>query len=131
MAKLIHAMVRVFDEARSVDFYDKAFGLKIADRYDFESFTLVYLSNPESDVEVELVLNKDRTEPYSHGDGYGHVAFSVDDLESEHARLEKLGLAPEPIKEILRDGALLARFFFVNDPDGYRIELLQRQGRYL
>jgi lactoylglutathione lyase len=130
MAKLIHTMVRVLDEARSVDFYDKAFGLKVAGRFDFDSFTIVYMSNAEADHEVELIVNKGRTEPYGHGDGYGHVAFVVDDLEGEHDRFEKLGLAPEPVKEIQNNGTLLARFFFVNDPDGYRIELLQRQGRF-
>lgn len=130
MAKPIHTMLRVLDEAKSVDFYDRAFGLKIADRFDFDDFTLVYLRNPEADFEVELTVNKGRTEPYTHGDGYGHVAFAVDDLDGEHARFETLGLLPEPIKEFHRDGSLMARFFFLNDPDGYRIEMLQRHGRY-
>jgi lactoylglutathione lyase len=130
MAKLIHMMVRVLDEARSVDFYDKAFGLKVADRFDFESFTLIYLRNAEVDFEVELTVNKGRTEPYQHGDGYGHAAFAVEDLDGEHTRFEKLGLNPNPIKEMYRGGSLMARFFFLSDPDGYRIELLQRHGRY-
>jgi lactoylglutathione lyase len=130
MAKLIHMMVRVLDEARSVEFYDKAFELKVADRFDFDSFTLVYLRNPEVDFEVELTVNKGRTEPYQPGDGYGHIAFAVEDLDGEHARFEKLGLNPNPIKDFHRDGSLMARFFFVSDPDGYRIEMLQRHGRY-
>lgn len=130
MAKPIHTMIRVLDEARSVDFYDKAFGLKIADRYDFDDFTLVYLRNPEADFEVELTVNKGRTDPYQHGGAYGHIAFVVDDLDGEHARFIDLGLAPNPIKEFHRDGSLMARFFFVTDPDGYRIEVLQRHGRY-
>ena len=130
MAKPIHMMVRVLDEARSTDFYDRAFDLKIADRFDFPEFTLVYLRNPEADFEVELTVNKGRAEPYKHGDGYGHVAFAVEDLDSEHARFEAVGLAPEPIKEFYREGSLMARFFFVTDPDGYRIEMLQRHGRY-
>ncbi len=130
MAKAIHMMVRVLDEAKSVDFYEKAFGLQIADRFDFDDFTLVYLRNPENDFEVELTVNKDRTEPYTHGDGYGHVAFAVDDLDADHARFESLGLKPNPIKEFHRHGTLMARFFFVQDPDGYKIEMLQRHGRY-
>jgi lactoylglutathione lyase len=130
MAKLIHMMVRVLDEARSVEFYDKAFELKVADRFDFDSFTLIYLRNPEVDFEVELTVNKGRTEPYQPGDGYGHIAFAVEDLDGEHARFEKLGLNPNPIKDFHRDGSLMARFFFVSDPDGYRIEMLQRHGRY-
>lgn len=130
MAKAIHMMVRVLDEAKSVDFYEKAFGLTVADRFDFDDFTLVYLRNPEADFEVELTVNKDRTKPYEHGDAYGHIAFAVDDLDGEHARFEELGLAPNPIKEFHRDGGLMARFFFVQDPDGYKIEMLQRHGRY-
>jgi lactoylglutathione lyase len=130
MAKLIHMMVRVLDEARSVEFYEKAFELKVADRFDFDSFTLLYLRNPEVDFEVELTVNKGRTEPYQPGDGYGHIAFAVEDLDAEHARFEKLGLNPNPIRDFHRDGSLMARFFFVSDPDGYRIEMLQRHGRY-
>ena len=75
-------------------------------------------------------MNKGATEPYSHGTGYGHIALCVDDAEAEHARFEALGLAPKDVKEFHRDGALMARFFFVEDPDGYKIEVLERHGRY-
>ena len=130
MAKAIHMMIRELEEARSVAFYDTAFGLKIADRFVFEGFTLVYLSNPEIGFEVELTINHDRTEPYALGDGYGHVAFAVADLDAEHARFTAAGLNPNPVKEFHREGALLAKFFFVQDPDGYKIEVLQKHGRY-
>ncbi|RWP05703.1 VOC family protein [Mesorhizobium sp.] len=130
MAKAIHTMIRVLDEARSVDFYRKAFGLDVAERLDFETFTLVYLSNAEAELEVELTVNKGRQEPYALGDGYGHLAVSVADLDSEHDRLGALGLNPKKIVEFNRDGAVLARFFFLEDPDGYKIEVLQRQGRF-
>ena len=130
MAKAIHMMIRVRDEAPSVDFYRRAFGLEIADRFDFENFTLVYLRNPENDFEVELTVNKGRSEPYQQGDGYGHIAFAVDDLDGERARFEQAGFEPAEIKEFKREGALMARFFFVQDPDGYKIEVLQRHGRY-
>ena len=130
MAKAIHSMIRVLDEARSLAFYEKAFGLKIADRLDFPDFTLVYLSNAESPFEVELTINKGRSERYELGTGYGHIAFVVEDLEAEHARFEKAGLSPRKIVAFERDGVLIARFFFVEDPDGYKIEVLQRHGRY-
>ena len=130
MAKAIHSMIRVLDEARSVEFYDKAFGLKIADRFAFDGFTLVYLRSPDADFEVELTINHDRTEPYVLGDGYGHIAFAVDDLDAEHARFTAAGLNPAPVKEFFREGALLAKFFFVTDPDGYKIEVLKSYGRY-
>jgi lactoylglutathione lyase len=129
-AKAIHTMIRVLDEARSVSFYDTAFGLKVANRLDFPEFTLVYLSNEETPFEVELTINKDRTAPYQLGDGYGHLAVSVSDIEAEHARFTAAGLSPRKLVEFNRDGALFARFFFVEDPDGYKIEVLQRHGRF-
>jgi len=128
MAKAIHSMVRVVDEARSVDFYKKAFGLDVADRFDFDDFTLIYLRNSEIDFELELTVNKGRKEAYSLGDGYGHLA--VADIESEHRRFSAAGLNPRDIVEFNRDGALMAKFFFVEDPDGYKIEVLQKHGRF-
>ena len=130
MAKAIHMMIRVMDEARSVEFYGKAFGFKVKDRFDFDGFTLVYLKNDENDFEVELTINHGRTEIYTHGTGYGHLALSVSDLEAEHKRFTAAGLNPNPVKEFHRNGALMAKFFFVTDPDGYKIEVLQRHGRY-
>ncbi|MGR3198353.1 MAG: VOC family protein [Paracoccus sp. (in: a-proteobacteria)] len=130
MAKYIHSMIRVLDEARSVDFYDRCFGLKVAERLDFEKFTLVYLANGESETELELTVNKGRTEPYDLGDGYGHVAFSVEDVDALHARLEAEGLSPRKLVDFAPGGEVIARFFFIKDPDGYEIEVLQRGGRY-
>lgn len=131
MAKAIHSMIRVLDEERSVAFYQAAFGLEVAERLPFEEFTLIYMSNPETEFELELTVNKARTEPYDLGDGYGHLAFSVDDLDAEHARLEAAGLAPRKIVDFAPAGDVIARFFFISDPDGYQIEVLQRAGRYL
>ncbi|MFK7881654.1 VOC family protein [Roseobacter sp.] len=130
MAKAIHSMIRVLDEARSVSFYETAFGLKVADRLDFEAFTLVYLSNEESSFELELTINKDQTEAYELGNGYGHLAVSVDNLDAEHARFEVEGLSPRKLVEFAPDGKLVGRFFFVADPDGYEIEVLERSGRF-
>jgi lactoylglutathione lyase len=130
MAKAIHSMIRVLDLDRSIAFYRNAFGLEPADRYEFGDFTLVYLRNAEADFEVELTLNHGRTEPYALGDGYGHLAVSVEDVEAAHARATDLGLAATPVKELRNGGRPLARFFFLTDPDGYKIEVLQRGGRY-
>ena len=130
MAKAIHSMIRVLDEARSLKFYQSAFGLEIADRLDFPDFTLIYLSNREAAFELELTVNKGRAEPYALGDGYGHIAFVVDDLDAEHRRFEAAGLGPRKIVAFERDGRLIARFFFVEDPDGSKIEVLQKHGRF-
>lgn len=128
---MIHSMIRVLDEARSVEFYSTVFGLEIADRIDFDTFTLVYLSNAETGFELELTVNKGRVEPYDLGDGYGHLAVSVDEVAVEHKRLTDAGFNPGKLVELNRDGKLLALFFFITDPDGYKIEVLQRHGRYL
>ena len=130
MAKMIHSMIRVRDEARSLDFYRRAFGLVVADRLDFSDFTLIYLSNAETGFELELTVNKGREEPYHLGDGYGHLALSVADLDAEHARFEEEGLQPRKLVEFAPDGKLVGRFFFVADPDGYQIEVLERSGRF-
>lgn len=128
---MIHSMIRVLEEARSVEFYGKVFGLKVADRIDFDTFTLIYMSNGETGFELELTVNKGRTEPYDLGNGYGHLALSVEEIAPEHKRLTEAGLNPGKIAELNRDGKLLALFFFITDPDGYKIEVLQRHGRYL
>jgi lactoylglutathione lyase len=130
MAKAIHMMIRVVDIDRSIAWYDKAFGLKPAKRIGFESFDLVYLRNDKNDFELELTANKGHTEPYRHGEAYGHFAVCVDDLDAEHKRFQREGLQPKDIKQLDHNGEKLARFFFVEDPDGYKCEVLERFGRY-
>ena len=131
MSKVIHSMIRVLEEARSIAFYEVAFGLHVAERLAFDSFTLVYLRNAESEFELELTINAGRAEPYNIGDGYGHLAVSVADVAAEHARLTAAGLAPRKLVDFAPGGTVIARFFFIADPDGYQIEVLQRGGRYL
>lgn len=130
MAKTIHSMIRVLDEARSVAFYKTAFGLTVADRLDFDSFILIYLSNSEQEFELELTVNKGRTDPYDLGDGYGHIAVSVADVDAEHARLIGAGLAPRKLVDFQNAGKTIARFFFIADPDGYQVEVVKRGGRF-
>src|SRR5690606_41943159 len=108
MAKMIHSMIRVLDEARSLAFYDQAFGLKVAQRLDFESFTLVYLSNAETGFELELTINKGREKPYDRGDGYGHLAVSVEGVAAEHARRSAAGLNPRKMVDFPPGGEGLA-----------------------
>ncbi|MCK8782136.1 VOC family protein [Rhizobium sp. NTR19] len=130
MAKMVHSMIRVLEEARSVDFYEKAFGLKVADRVPFDGFTLIYMSNPETGFELELTVNAGRTEAYNLGDGYGHLAVTVDDVEAEYERFTELGLIVGKLVEMPRGGKPFAKFFFVTDPDGYKTEVIQRGGRF-
>ena len=127
MAKPIHSMIRVLTRPARSTSTARPSASKAADRFDFDGFTLVYLHGQNA-FEVELTVNQGRTEPYALGDAYGHIAFVVDDLAAEHARFEG-GTGAQPMRNSTR-GALMAKFFFVQDPDGYRIEVLQRHGRY-
>ena len=131
MAKAIHMMIRVLDLDRSIAFYRTALGLEVADRFDFDSFTLVYLRNAEADFEIELTLNKGRAEPYDAGRRLRPCRL-LRRRSRRRAPAADRGRAssPQPIKEFHRDGGLMARFFFIQDPDGYKIEVLQRHGRY-
>jgi lactoylglutathione lyase len=131
MAKAVHMMIRVRDEARSLAFYRAAFGLDIAERVAFDTFTLIYLRNAEAEFELELTVNKGRETAYDLGDGYGHLAFTVDDLDATFAHIVSAGLAPKDIKSMAHAGRPFARFFFIEDPDGYKIEVLQRSGRFV
>ncbi len=130
MPKIIHSMLRVLDLDRSMRFYADVLNMHEAHRLDFPEFALVYLRNAENDVEIELTLNKGRTEAYTHGTGYGHIGVVVSDAAASRETLSQRGIDCTPVKEFKRGDELLAKFFFVQDPDGYKIELLERHGHY-
>jgi lactoylglutathione lyase len=130
MTKLVHSMIRVLNEAVSVQFYYDTFGLEVVDRLDFESFTLIYMALPTSTFELELTVNKSRDTPYDLGDGYGHLAVVVDNLEEVHATAAKANSSPGDIVDFCPGGERVARFFFIKDPDGYQIEVIEKGGRF-
>jgi lactoylglutathione lyase len=130
MARLVHSMIRVLDEARSVAFYGKAFGLSVVDRIDFPEFTLIYMAAEAGGFELELTVNKGRSEPYDIGDGYGHLAVVVDDVDAEHARFTAAGITVGKLVDFRNGDTPVARFFFATDPDGYKIEVIGKGGRF-
>jgi len=130
MAKLIHSMIRVRDLSRSIAFYRDGFGMVESHRLEFPTFTLLYLREPESGCEIELTWNKDQLEPYTHGTGYGHVAFCVVDLARHREALLRHGYSAGDIKSLVAPAGS-ARFYFATDPDGYKIEVLERAGHYV
>lgn len=130
MEKIIHSMIRVMDLEKSMKFYEDVLGLRETHRLDFPDFALVYLKNADNDFEIELTLNKGRTEAYTHGTGYGHIGVVVPDVPAKHAALTEAGYECAAVKEFKRGDDLLARFFFIQDPDGYKIEMLERHGHY-
>jgi lactoylglutathione lyase len=128
--KLIHAMIRVVDLDKSLRFYRDVLGLEESHLLDYPDFSLVYLRDPSSGFEIELTLNKGHSEAYTHGDGYGHIAAVVPNVQATRQALIAAGYAPNPIKEFKQGEELVARFFFIQDPDGYKIEVLEKHGHY-
>jgi lactoylglutathione lyase len=121
---LVHTCMRVRDPEASERFYG-VLGFERRGRLNFDSAYNVYLGLPGSGDQLELTVNVGRDEPYDLGEGYNHVALTVDDLDTTLARLrDELGVEPE--KPAYRPGGRddLPRIAFVADPDGYRIELI-------
>ena len=127
-ARYIHTCYRILDPARSADFYVNKLGMKKLGEMDLGSATNHFFAMEEnaSSPMLELTHNHDRTEPYDKGDGYAHVAFTVADLEGTVASLKEQGVKVtlEP-KTLTADGHDY-RISFIEDPDGYKIELVQR-----
>lgn len=122
--KFLHTCVRVKNLDESLKFYQKVLGFEIASEKDYpeDEFTLVYLRLPGSEYELELTYNYDQEEDYDLGNGYGHIAIGVDDLEAAHKEYSKTPYQVGDLKA-LSDGS--ANYFFIQDPDGYKIEVIQ------
>ena len=123
---LIHTCYRILDIDRSVAFYE-ALGFKEIARAPIRDEAInVFMGLPEDGPEprLELTYNIGREEPYEVGTGYGHIAISTSDLDGTLASLAQQGISPERPPYTIRDGG--NRLCFVRDPDGYRIEILER-----
>jgi lactoylglutathione lyase len=129
MARYLHTMVRITDPAKSRAFYE-ALGFTFAREMDIvrngeKEATNYFFGVPGQEEELEFTLNHDgRT--YELGTAYGHVAFAVDDLDQTLAQLKQQAIEPEREPYRVREGG--SRLCFVTDPDGYRIELIERSG---
>jgi lactoylglutathione lyase len=123
--ELIHTMIRVLDEERSLAFY-RALGFEDRGhkRVGGDTATVIFMGLPGDGDRLELNLNDGRTDPYAHGEAYGHIALGVEDMDAELERLAGLGIRPEKPPYRSRPGG--SRICFLRDPDGYRIELVER-----
>ena len=132
MAKPVHSMIRVLDEAKSLDFYARAFGLAVAERLAISGVRPDLSAPSRSPFEVELTRAAETSIARNPGAPATDMATSVvaDDVDAEHIRFEREKLSPGPLRDFKHEGATLARFFFVADPDGYKIEVIQRGGRF-
>ncbi|MES2563117.1 MAG: lactoylglutathione lyase [Pseudomonadota bacterium] len=128
MSKIIHAMIRVGDLDRSIEFYTQVLGMRLLRRRDYETgrFTNAFVGyeDESTGAVLELTHNWD-TKSYDHGNAFGHVAVEVDDAvkacDDVRARGGKVTREPGPMKH----GTTVIAF--VEDPDGYKIEFVQRR----
>jgi lactoylglutathione lyase len=123
---LIHTCYRILDIDRSVDFY-KALGFNEIGRVPIRDEAInVFMGLPDDgpDPRLELTYNVGRSEPYEIGTGYGHIAITTGDLDATLSKLKEEGIEPERPPYTVREGG--SRLCFVRDPDGYRIELIER-----
>ena len=124
MAELIHTCYRIKDIDRSVAFYEKL-GFEEAARMPIRDEAInVFMGLPGDGARLELTWNKDQDGPYDIGTGYGHIALTTEDLDGTLEQLKQDGIEPERPPYTVREGG--SRICFVRDPDGYRIELIER-----
>jgi lactoylglutathione lyase len=130
MAEYLHTMVRITDPEKSRAFYE-ALGFEFSRDLDIVrngevEATNYFFSMGDNDSVLELTFNHDgRT--YEMGDAYGHIAIAADDLDETLSRLKEQGIEAEREPYRVREGG--SRLCFVRDPDGYRIELIDRSGK--
>jgi len=126
--RLLHTMIRVKDLEKSLDFYTRLLGMKVLRKKDYPGgeFTLAFVGyGDESDSTViELTHNWGQEEPYDLGNGFGHLAIGVPDIYGTCKQLEKEGVKiPRPPGPMKHGSTVIA---FIEDPDGYKIELIER-----
>jgi len=130
MTSYLHTMLRITDPDKTRAFYE-ALGLEFRREMDIvrggeREATNYFMGVPGEEVELEFTLNHDGRS-YELGTAYGHVAFSVDDLDDTLAQLSAQGIEPEREPYRVREGG--SRICFVQDPDRYRVELIDRSGK--
>lgn len=123
-SRFVHTCIRVRDIQESLRFYSHL-GFELRGRLNFESAYNVYLGLPGGGDVLELTVNVGRAQPYDLGDGYNHMALVVDDLDRLLERLAENGIQPER-PPYAPGGREEYRICFVADPDGYRVELIDR-----
>jgi lactoylglutathione lyase len=125
MMSFVHTCIRVRDIDSSLKFYSKL-GFERRGRLNFQTAYNIYMGLPGDGDTLELTVNHDRQDPYDLGDGYNHFALTVDDLDATLAELAREGIEPEKPPYSPGGREEVGRICFVQDPDGYRIELIDR-----
>ena len=123
--KFLHTMIRVKDIDASLKFYTEVLNMKLDHKKRLEDCWLYFLTDEENTCQIELTVNDETPEyGYNIGTGFGHFAFSVDSLDAFTAKIAKLGYDYlYPPLDLNGKGSKIA---FINDPDGYEIELIEK-----
>ena len=128
--RFLHTMLRVRDLDKSIDFYTRHLGMEVLRNRDFPDgkFTLVFLGygDEEDNTVIELTHNWGQTEAYEHGSAFGHLAIAVPDIYKTCAELETAGVPIPRRPGPMKFGGSPVVMAFIDDPDGYKIELIQR-----
>jgi lactoylglutathione lyase len=124
-ATFVHTCIRARDIDRSLAFYSHL-GFEHRGRLNFDSAYNIYLGLPGGGDVLELTVNVGREEPYDLGDGYNHMALVVPDLDGLLERLAQNGIEPEKPPYSPGGREEVGRICFVADPDGYRVELIDK-----
>jgi lactoylglutathione lyase len=127
-SQFLHTMIRVLDFEKSLDFYTRLLCMKLLRNKDYPTgeFTLAFVGYGDemNSTVIELTYNWPRKEPYALGEGFGHLAISVRDIYGACERLAAEGVKiPRPPGPMKHGGSVIA---FIEDPDGYKIELIER-----
>ena len=125
----LHTMIRVLDQEKSIDFYTRLLGMTLIRQKEVPqgryTNTFVGYGEGANDALIELTNNWDQTEPYEMGSGFGHLAIGVPDIYATCEMLDGEGVSiPRPPGPMKHGGAVIA---FIEDPDGYKIELVERK----
>jgi lactoylglutathione lyase len=123
--RYVHTCVRVLDQDASLRFYG-TLGFEKRGRLNFETAYNIYLGLPGDGDVLELTVNRGRTEPYDLGTGYNHIALTVEDIDAALSDLAAIGVEPEKPAYHPGGNESLPRIAFVADPDGYRVELIDK-----
>jgi lactoylglutathione lyase len=123
-------MIQVRDLDRAIGFYTHVFGLTVVDRHAYDGASLAYLRDAEGQCEIELLSETPWRFSSMPEKGRSHIAFACADLAAEHARICQLGTDCGPITRYEANGKLQTRYFYLYDPDGNEIEILESTGRY-
>jgi lactoylglutathione lyase len=124
MSELIHTCYRILEIDRSVDFYERL-GFEELRRVPIRDEAInVFMGLPGDGARLELTYNIGREEPYDLGTGYNHIAITVEDLDATLERFSAQGIEPEKPPYRVREGG--SRICFVRDPDGYRVEMIEK-----